>query len=95
MKARVCFFLEKNFTKNKMIYFFSLTLDAFMFALAKVDAWDDGRYAPRRFRFILNFIGLEHPANNIALAVGKPLLQHLITAEAVVPDGGRNVAPLR
>ncbi len=42
---------------------------------------------------MLNLLGLETAANDIAFAVGEPFLENLIAAEPVGPDGGGDVAP--
>ena len=44
---------------------------------------------------VLHLLRAERAAEDGALAVGEPLLEHLVAAEAVVPDGGRDVAPER
>ena len=42
---------------------------------------------------MLHFLRAERAAQDGALAVGEPFLEDLVAAEAVVPDGGGDVAP--
>lgn len=39
------------------------------------------------------FLRAKRALKNVALAAGEPLLEDLMAAEAVGPDGGGNIAP--
>ena len=43
---------------------------------------------------MLHLLGVERAGEDVALAVGEPLLEHLVAAELVAPDGGGDVAPV-
>jgi len=44
---------------------------------------------------VLDFLWVERAAEDGLLAVGEPLLEDLVAAELVAPDGGGDVAPVR
>ena len=52
-----------------------------------------GGNSARDFGELPNLHAPKVAAEDSALAVGQPLLEHLVAAEPVVPDGGRYVAP--
>ena len=43
---------------------------------------------------VVDFVGVKGAAEDGSLAVGEPLLQDLVAAELVFPDGGGDVAPV-
>ena len=43
---------------------------------------------------MLDFLGVERALEDVSLAVGEPLLEHLVAAQLVAPDGGGDVAPV-
>ena len=43
---------------------------------------------PSRIGVVLDFLGVKRAAEDVALAVGEPLLEDLAAAELVAPDGG-------
>ena len=51
------------------------------------------RDTPCRIREVQHFVRSQRPLEDIMLAVGEPLLEHLVASELVAPHGGRNVAP--
>ena len=50
--------------------------------------------APCRLRKVEHFLRRQRPPKNGALTVGEPLLEDLVAAEFVAPDGGGDVAPV-
>ena len=61
----------------------------------RTSAQDCSDDPPCCMRKIPHFLVVQWPSKDIAFSVGQPLLESLVAAEPVVPDGGGDVAPER
>src|ERR1039457_1792924 len=68
-------------------------LDGFVIGVERGTHQEECRDAPRHIGDMAGFLLGESAAQQYLFAIAEPLLDHLIAAEGVLPDGGRNVAP--